>query len=175
MMVGFFAIGFYTGMRTGEIMALKWSSINFEKNTILVNATHTASRVKDSTKNGKSREVNIIPSLDEYLLAQKAYTFFRGGYVFMTQYGRPYMNMTSIVQRYWKPALERLGLRYREPYQMRHTFACMMIDARENIKWVANMLGHADLSMVTKRYGNWYAPIEGRAGMKYEERKEAVL
>ena len=50
---------------------------------------------------------------------------------------------------------------------MRHTFACLMLDAGENMKWVANMLGHTDLSMVTKRYGNWMPPIDGRAGQRF--------
>ena len=66
-------------------------------------------------------------------------------------------------------------MRYREPYQMRHSFACMMLDTGENPRWIADMLGHTDLSMITKRYGNWMAPIEGRAGKRFEERKSSLV
>ncbi len=42
----------------------------------------------------------------------------------------------------WEPLLKRLGIRYRPPYQMRHTFATLAISTGENINWVARMLGH---------------------------------
>ena len=42
----------------------------------------------------------------------------------------------------WEPVLKRLGVRYRPPYQMRHTFATLAISVGENINWVARMLGH---------------------------------
>ncbi|MDR0453640.1 MAG: site-specific integrase [Deferribacteraceae bacterium] len=166
-MTAFFAIGFYSGMRTGEIMALKWANFDFNKHKILVDATHTANKIKDSTKTGKARYVDIIPNLDKYIQKHKEHTFLQNSYLFINQYGDPFISQTSIVRHYWQPCLQRLGIRYREPYQMRHSFACMMLDVGENIKWVANMLGHTDLSMVTKRYGNWLTPSEGRAGMKF--------
>jgi len=53
--------------------------------------------------------------------------------------------------------LKRLGIRYRPPYQMRHTFATLAISAGENINWVSRMLGHKSLVMTLERY-NRYVP-----------------
>ncbi|MCD8490916.1 MAG: tyrosine-type recombinase/integrase [Geovibrio sp.] len=62
----FFALGFYTGMRTGELLALKWSDIDFSKYTITVQRTITKNRIKESTKTEKSRTIDIIPALEAY-------------------------------------------------------------------------------------------------------------
>jgi len=57
----------------------------------------------------------------------------------------------------WVPLLRRLGVRYRPPYQMRHTFATLAISAGENINWVARMMGHKSPVMTLERY-NRYVP-----------------
>jgi integrase len=49
-------------------------------------------------------------------------------------------------------------VKYRNPYQMRHTFASMMLSRGENPLKVAKYLGHKDTEMVTKIYGK-YIPI----------------
>jgi integrase len=165
-MTAFFAIGFYTGMRTGEILALKWGDIDFIKHNILVHKTFTASRLKLSTKTNKHRYIDVLEQLDSYLQRHKKYTFLSGEWLFINQYGKPIISQYSIVY-YWKPCLQRLGIRYRVPYQMRHSFACLMLEIGENPKWISDMLGHADLQMLFKVYGNWYKPNEGqRAGSK---------
>ncbi len=57
----------------------------------------------------------------------------------------------------WVPLLRRLGVRYRPPYQMRHTLATLAISAGENINWVARMMGHKSPVMTLERY-NRYVP-----------------
>jgi len=168
-MAAFFAIGFYTGMRTGEILALKWGDIDFVKHKILVNKTFTANKLKLTPKTNKHRYIDIIEPLDHYLQKQKQYTFLRGEWLFINQNKEPFVSQTSIVRFYWQPSLQRLGIRYRIPYQMRHSFACLMLEMNENPKWIAEMLGHSDLQMLFKVYGNWYKPEEGRrAGSKFQ-------
>jgi integrase len=156
-MVLFFAIGFFTGMRTGEIMALTWGDIDFKKHTINVNKTCTEGKLKLSTKTNVSHKVDIITELDRYLLKHKEYTFLSNEELFINQYHKPFRSYNSIVD-YWRPCLQRLGLAYRTPYQMRHTFACLMLGLGKDPNWVKNMLGHKNLSMLFNTYGNWYRP-----------------
>ncbi len=51
--------------------------------------------------------------------------------------------------------LKRAGIRYRNTYQNRHTYASMMLSQGENIMWVSKQLGHVDVEMVIKTYGHW--------------------
>jgi integrase len=149
----FFALGFYTGMRTGELLALKWSDVDFNSHTIKVQRTITKARVKESTKTAESRTIDIIPALDKYLKRQKQFTFLKSEWVTTTSFNKPFMK-TENMKVYYNPCLKALGLRFRNLYQMRHSFACMMIDAGEELNWIKNMLGHKTLEMIFKRYGN---------------------
>lgn len=51
--------------------------------------------------------------------------------------------------------LKKAGVRYRNAYQTRHTYASMMLSQGENIMWVSKQLGHVDVEMVMKTYGRW--------------------
>ncbi len=67
------------------------------------------------------------------------------------------INQEIFRQKAWAPMLKRLGLRYRPPYQMRHTFATLALSLGENPNWVSRMLGHKSLVMTLERY-NRYVP-----------------
>nr|WP_244129135.1 tyrosine-type recombinase/integrase [Burkholderia gladioli] len=67
----------------------------------------------------------------------------------------------------WNRAIEQSRVRYRRPYQTRHTYASMMLSAGEPPMWVANQMGHISLKMIEQRYGRWItdaAPDAGKRG-----------
>jgi integrase len=72
-------------------------------------------------------------------------------------------------RRVWIKVLEKAGVRYRNPYQTRHTFASMMLMAGEPEMWVASQMGHADWSMVRKVYGKWIPAAAQDAGQRGAE------
>jgi integrase len=55
----------------------------------------------------------------------------------------------------WDSAIRRTGLRYRNPYQSRHTFACWSLAAGANPNFVAAQMGHSTPPMVYEVYGAW--------------------
>ena len=67
-------------------------------------------------------------------------------------------------QKVWVPMLRRLGVRYRPPYQMRHTFATLAISVGENINWVARMLGHQSPVVTLERYNRFVPNLTRRDG-----------
>jgi integrase len=71
----------------------------------------------------------------------------------------------------WEPLLRRLGVRYRPPYQMRHTFATLAISVGENINWVARMLGHKSPVVTLEKYNRFVPNLtrtDGRALLEVE-------
>jgi integrase len=58
-------------------------------------------------------------------------------------------------KRVWIPALKAAKVRYRECYQMRHTFASQILIENRNSVWLANHIGHSDREMIRKVYGRW--------------------
>lgn len=66
----------------------------------------------------------------------------------------------------WQPALKRAQVRYRYPYQTRHTFPSALLSAGENPVWVASMMGHKDWAMTIKVYDRCIPSIAPDAGLK---------
>lgn len=71
----FFTFAYYTGCRRGEIIALKWNDINFDKNEISINKTLyeeiKGTIVINSTKNNKNRTIKMSRTLKDILLEYK--------------------------------------------------------------------------------------------------------
>jgi integrase len=66
----------------------------------------------------------------------------------------------------WAHALKRAEVRYRNPYQTRHTYASMMLSAGEHPMWVAQQMGHADWGMIRRIYGKWIPDADTQAGSR---------
>jgi len=69
--------------------------------------------------------------------------------------GEPWKNDQAIRKIIWMPALNRAGLKYRNPYQTRHIFASTLLSRGENPLWVAQQMGHKDWGQIRKVYGRW--------------------
>ena len=150
----FLKIAFFTGMRTGELIGLKWEDINLESGYIKVKRS-IRNGVIGLTKNGKAREVDILPIVAEALRSQFRYTGLMGGYVFVNQYGRHYRESDSIKRTNWKPLLLACKIDYRILYHTRHTFASIMLQQGEEIGWVSHMMGHADIHTTLTKYAKY--------------------
>jgi integrase len=58
-------------------------------------------------------------------------------------------------KRVWISALKAANVKYRECYQMRHTFESRMLADNRNPVWLANHMGHSDWGMIRKIYARW--------------------
>jgi integrase len=165
---------FWTGLRTSELVALDWSDIDWVRGVVIVSRAMTQGmeEPEDGTKTDAGwREVKLLPPALRALQAQKAFTFLKGSEVF--QHPRTKERWTgdkAIRESMWIPALKRAGVRYRKPYQTRHTYASMMLMAGENPMWVAKQMGHTDWSLTAKRYARWIPSDMPDAGSKAVER-----
>ena len=66
-----------------------------------------------------------------------------------------YFVITSYSIHYTKLYDKTAGVRYRRPYQTRHTYASMMLSAGEHTMHVSSQMGHADWTMLIKVYAQW--------------------
>ena len=147
-----FALGFFTGLRTGEIIGLEWNDINLEENILKVTRTVGRGIVSAPKTVGSIREVEILDVLKPYLLDQFKRTGKENSFVFLNEINRHYFDTSKVRDPHWKKTLQRANVPYRTVYHMRHTFASMMIGNGENILWVSSMLGHTTPEMTLNRY-----------------------
>ncbi|MFA9239861.1 MAG: tyrosine-type recombinase/integrase [Candidatus Paceibacteria bacterium] len=151
----FFAIGFFTGMRTGEITALKWENIDLENKTISVKATRNKGIETTPKTKSSIRDVDILDVLIPYIENHLKYNIDESPYVFTSRLNKPYHSAIKISTTYWKKVLKELEIPYRNLYQMRHTFASMMIASGEDILWVSSMLGHKNANITLQVYAKY--------------------
>ena len=154
-MRAFFAIGFLTGMRTGEIVALKWEHIDFDRKIIKVRKARRGGIESDPKTSNSIRDVLILDQLVPYLKNHKEMMADKSDYLFINIYGEPFYSSSKISYTYWKPTLKKLNLPYRKMYLMRHTFISLMISKGEDILWVSKNVGHKDVSITFKEYARY--------------------
>lgn len=147
----YIAIAFYTGMRSGEIIGLKKSDIDFKNRIIKI--SRSRNRFGESTPKTKYsiREIPIIELLMPYL--QDLYSKNDHEYLFVTQFGKPYLDTQVFVNFFWTPLLKKLNIEYRRPYNARHTYATnMLFHNLVSPLQLAQLLGHSNTEMVYNVY-----------------------
>lgn len=73
---------------------------------------------------------------------------------------KPCYSHSSIGSR-WEAAVKRAGIRRRNPYHTRHTFACWLLTAGANPSFIANQMGHENAQMVYDVYSTWIEEMNG--------------
>jgi len=164
----------WTGLRTSELVALTWDDFNEKRETIYINKAKTqASKKPEQPKTNTSyRTIKLLSPALNAILQQKNFTLnHESGCVFLDhKTGKPWQGDQPIRHKLWIPALKRANVRYRYPYQTRHTFASMMISSGENISWLSRYLGHSNVTVTLKVYARWLADGDPNAGMKAVEK-----
>jgi len=151
-MKNFIKLMYSSGMRPGEIVALKWDDIDFNRKLIKVYKTRLRSKDGDVKTYSSKREVDILPLAQEALLDQMKLTYKNNtGYVFLNSSNQPFYSH-DIIALNFKKILKKAGILQRALYQLRHTFASHMISKGADIVWVSKMLGHKDVSITLKIY-----------------------
>jgi len=151
-----FQFAFFTGLRTSELIALEWSDIDWIKGIVRVSRAIVLKQRKSTKTKSGIRDVLLLPPALEALKLQKSFTFLAGERVFHNpRTNSPWETDGQIRKTSWTHILKKVGVRYRNPYQTRHTYASMMLSAGENALWVAKQMGHKDTEMIIKHYGRW--------------------
>lgn len=146
----FMNVALFTGARTGEIMALKLSDINFEGNTITFRRSIRRG-IEGETKTGKIRIVPMVKALVESL--KKWINTSNRVWVFPKQrIDEPYSDSRTIVDKYYKPLLKRLNLEFRVLYNTRHSFASVAVENKIPLSTVSRCLGHSTISTTERFY-----------------------
>ena len=143
-------VALLTGARTGEIMALKVSDIDFENNMITFQRSIRRG-VISGTKTGDTRLVPMVKSLVNSL--KKYINDTNKVWVFQNPYSStPHANSCSIVNTYYIPLLERLNIEFKLLYNTRHSFTSVAVEHEIPLATVSKCLGHSNISTTERFY-----------------------
>jgi integrase len=162
-----FVLALTTGMRRGEILALKWQDIDFTHNTLHVRRIFTRRPgnryIEAEPKTEKSRRSIMLASLvvellkehrtrqlDAKLQAGDAWQDY--GLVFCTSVGTP-LNPNKVIDRF-KTLLKKAGLPPIRFHDLRHSAATILLSMGIHPKVVQELLGHNQISMTMDIYSH---------------------
>ncbi|QJC56102.1 Putative defective protein IntQ [Polaromonas vacuolata] len=163
---------FWTGMRTSEIFGLRWDNVDLASGLVVVREAVVRGVQKDRTKTNVERTVNLNSRALAAIQRQREHTQVAGEHVFTDpRYRTAWVDERAYRRSFWTPTLKILGVRYRRPYNMRHTYATVMLMAGMNPAFCAKQLGHS-VEMFHKTYAKW---LDGDQNVREMARLETTL
>ena len=173
----------YTGMRRGEVLALKWS--DYDKNEKTISITKALSRVRTYNKDGNKTMLTVttpktdtsirtVPLIDkavellaEHKRKQERYMELVGDYytdndlIFSSSRG-DYLDPGNFNRKLNK-TVKKIGIAQISPHALRHSFATRGLEAEVSLKAMQELLGHSSITVT----GDIYTHI-----LKEQKRKE---
>lgn len=149
-----------TGMRLGEVIALKWGDIDFANQFILVRRSRSKSHTS-TPKNDRYRNVDMSQQLTECLsrlrIKRKEEYLAKGEdvpeWVFISESGTPLIE-GHWRERIFKKILERAKLREIRIHDLRHSYASQLIQDKQSLAYIRDQLGHSSISVTVDIYGH---------------------
>ncbi|WP_458353621.1 site-specific integrase [Peribacillus frigoritolerans] len=183
-----FATLAYTGMRLGEMLALKWTDLNLTKKTIRITKTYYNPNNKSTgyqlltPKTKKSiRTIMIDDGLVALFKAHKReqmelkmkqrLVYEDQDFVFAENIGHPRV-MKQVVLRLMK----HLDVdKHITPHSFRHTHTSLLIEAGAGVKEIQERLGHSDINTTMNIYAHMTKNIEEKTSHKFSELTKGLL
>jgi integrase len=144
-----------TGMRLGEVSALQYQDIDLKAGTAIVRRTWSKGRL-GPPKTRRTRVVNLChPIVDDpqHILQRLQAIGAIAPDLFLFGGERPWPN--QFVNKLWHRTLSRASVRYREPEQLRHTFASTMLSLNAPLLYVAAQGGWKTSAVLLRVYARW--------------------
>ena len=151
-------ISLYSGIRIGELCALKWEDVDFKKNCLTINKTIQRVYIKDKDKNiskviittPKTKNANReIPINKDFLEILKKIKSDKKNYILT---GNEKYIEPRTYRKYFNKVLDELKIKHFNFHSLRHTFATNCISLGVDYKTVSELLGHANVNITLNLY-----------------------
>ena len=151
-------ISLYSGIRIGELCALRWEDVDFKKNSLTINKTIQRVYIKDKNKNiskviittPKTKNANReIPINKDFLEILKKVKSEKKNYILT---GNEKYIEPRTYRKYFNKILDELKIKHFNFHSLRHTFATNCISLGVDYKTVSELLGHANVNITLNLY-----------------------
>lgn len=151
-------ISLYTGIRLGELLALTWDNIDFDKKLMTIRKTSYSAKIEgkyviivDKPKTKKSNRIIPLPDkLINLLVIHKRKS--KSDYIISTR-NNTIVEVRSY-QRTFDSILSKCNIKHYNYHALRHTFATRALELGMDIKTLSEILGHTNVSITLNRYAH---------------------
>ena len=173
-----YTVAVRTGMRPGEILALRWSDVDLEAGTVQINRALSEGEFSTPKTPRSRRRISLSPATVATLKAHrkgqleecmaKAGLWEDHGLVFPSSVGTPKSQRN--LNREFKNAAKRAGLPdHFKLYDLRHTCATLLLARNVHPKYVQELLGHASIAQTLDTYSHVIPGMDGGTGGAIDE------
>jgi integrase len=163
-----FMLALFSGSRQGELLGLKWTDIDWENNQIHIQRTFNNQRWYSTKTDASNRKIDLGPvmmkELKEWKLACPPNDL---DLIFPNEAGQP-INHSNLVKRHFEPALAKANIEKIRFHDLRHTYASLLIEQGENIKYIQSQLGHSSPTVTLNVYAHLIKPVNQEAPSRLE-------
>ena len=163
-----FMLAVFGGPRQGEILGLKWSDMDWQNKQVHVQRTYTKDRFFTTKTKSSNRKVDLGPAviseLKKWKLACPKHDL---DLMFPNEAGKP-MNYSNMVNRHFLPALVAAELPKIRFHDLRHTYASLLIEQGENLKYIQSQLGHSSPTVTLNVYAHLMKHTNQEAACRLE-------
>ncbi|MBU4185433.1 MAG: site-specific integrase [Proteobacteria bacterium] len=164
-----FMLAIMSGARQGELLGLKWTDIDSINNQIHIQRTFNNQAWYDVKTETSNRRVDLGPTMMTELKKWRlACPKCNLDLVFPNEAGQP-INHNNLINRHYNPALEKAGIGKLRFHDLRHTYASLMIEQGENIKYIQSQLGHSNPTVTLNVYAHLMKPVNQEAAIRLEK------
>lgn len=160
-----------TGVRPSEWIALKKGDVCLETRKVSIFDAVVHGVTKDTKTEAGKRSLPISKKLAKIL--KKEMSKHDEEYVFVNGQGRRW-NADTFRKHRWSAILKRAGVKYRYPYQLRHTFATRLISEGENLWKISQLMGHSSPQQLYQHYGNYIKDYDEQKMKKDKKLKKKI-
>ncbi len=163
-----FMLAIMSGARQGELLGLKWSDMDWENSQVHIQRTFNCQAwYKPKTKTS-DRRIDLGPAMIKALKKWKlACLPCKLNLMFPNEAGQP-LNHNNMVSRFFEPALEKAEIERIRFHDMRHTYASLLIEQGENVKYIQKQLGHSSPTVTLNVYAHLMKPVNQESACRLE-------
>ena len=157
-----------SGARQGELFGLKWTDVDWFNNQIHIQRTINEGAWYKPKSKASRRKIDLGASIMDQLKKWKvACPPSELGLVFPNESRKP-LDHGNMLCRHFYPALKEAKLPRIRFHDLRHTYASLLIEQGENIKYIQSQLGHASPMITLTVYAHLMNPVNQEAASRLE-------
>ncbi len=155
----------FTGLREGELLALKWGDFDFKSGKLNVRRQYTQGELKETLKTSSSyRTIDICPTLIKILQQFKKKSVLVSEFVFVNSKGNLH-NPRNLIQRRFEPLLEEVfgDKKYMRFYDLRGTYVDILLSQGVPLKYIQAQVGHSNFLTTMNAYSKLIKDVNDHA------------
>ncbi len=164
-----FMLAIMSGARQGELFGAKWSDVDWTDNQIHIQRSFNNQAMYPTKTKTSNRKIDLGPAMMSELKKWKVACPPNDlNLIFPNEAGQP-LNHNNVVGRYFNKALKDAKVKRIRWHDMRHTFASLLIEQGENIKYIQNQLGHSSPTVTLNVYAHLMKSVNQEAACRLEK------